>query len=293
MIEIARLLTQHQEDLSTLDISMWFREYDGPPEGAELILSQDLAQHYIYSADDRDPLYPALASVLRLYAIDPKPWEPIIRTVLRYGADIHAPVRRNMRDLNQSEYLCPVAQYGTPLDELFTYTLNPFEGQAAASGWLQILASEGHDISVYLETESALHIRPIQLTQPSHRPMGDDIDRKLVFSLGPRPSVSWDWWISPRSSTFLLREEYRLMAITQPDILLIAKSWKEAWPIRYPAWTQCHHSYGETQPASLPYKIFLDLTEARSAKRLAKKARKTARYQNSKGSHKVPGAWPM
>lgn len=38
MIEIARLLPQAQEDISALDISMWFQEYEGPPESAELIL---------------------------------------------------------------------------------------------------------------------------------------------------------------------------------------------------------------------------------------------------------------
>ena len=294
MIDIARFLAQKQEDLTAFDISMWFHEYDGPPEGAELILSQDLSQYYIRSADDRDRLYPALASVLRLYAIDPKPWDSVIRTLIRYGADVHAPVRRNLRGLDQSEYLCPLDPYGTPLDELFIYTLDPFQGQAAASGWLQILTSEGHDITVYLEKESTKHVRPMQLTHPSYRSTGYDNERKLVFDFGARPAVSWDWHISPRSSTFLLREEFRVMAITSPDCLLIARCWKEAWPIRYPAWSELHQSYRTTRPRSY-YKKLLDLANARtaSAKRLAKKARKTARGQRSKGSPQVPGAWPV
>ncbi len=219
MIEIARLLVQAQEDLSAFDISMWFREYEGPPEGAELILSQDLARYDICSADDSDPLYPALASILRLYAQAPESWESVIRTLIRHGVDVHAPVRRDLSFLDQSEYLCPVARYGTPLDELFMYTLDPSEGQAAANGWLQILASEGHDISVYLETESALHTRPMQLTYPSHRPWGYDNPRKPIFDLGARLSVYWDWWISPSSSTFLLREKFKTLAITLPDWL--------------------------------------------------------------------------
>lgn len=290
MIEIARLLAQAQEDLSAFDVSMWFQEYDGPPEGAELILSQDLTQCYICPPDDGDPLYPALASTLRLYAIDPKPWEPVIRTLIRHGADVHAPVRRNLSDLDQSEYTCPLAQYGTPLDELFIYTSNPLEGQAAARGWLQILASEGQDISVYLETESALHVRPMQLTHPSYRTMGYVNERKLIFDFEERPSVSWDWWISPSSSALLLREEFKLMALTPPDWMLITDSWKKAWPIRYPVWSERHQSNGEDLSCSR-YESFLDMAKARSAKRLAKKARKTSRAEKHEGSRKVPGAW--
>lgn len=79
MIEIARLLPQAQEDISVLDISIWFQEYEGPPENAELILSQDLTQYYTCSADDSDPLYPALASVLRLYAKIFELWEHVIQ----------------------------------------------------------------------------------------------------------------------------------------------------------------------------------------------------------------------
>ena len=66
MIAIARLLAQAQ-DLSAFDISKWFREYEGPPEAAQLILSQDMAQYYVCSADESAP---ALASILHLYAKD-------------------------------------------------------------------------------------------------------------------------------------------------------------------------------------------------------------------------------
>ena len=292
MIEIARLLARAQEDLSAFDISMWFQDYKGPPEGAEIILSQDLAQYYICSADDADPLYPALASVLRLYAKNSGPWDSILRTLIRHGADVHAPVRRKLAYLDQSEYPCPLTQYGTPLDELFMETLDPWEGQAAANSWLQILASEGHDISVYLQTESALHIRPMQLTHPSYRTPGYDNERKLVFDWGIRPSVSWDWWISPRSSAFLLREEFKLMAISAPDWFLIARSWKEAWPVRYPGWSELHQSY-RNDTSCERHEELLELAGTRAAKRLVKRARKSGRAQRYDEPRTVPGAWPI
>ena len=281
MIEIARLLMQAQKDLSDYDISMWFREYDGPPEGAKLILSQDLTQYWICSADKTDPLHPALASILRLYAKDLKSWEPVVRTLIRYGADIHAPVRRSLRDPDQYEYPCPVAQYGTPLDELFMYTLDPLEGERAANGWLQILASEGHDILAYLETESALHLRPIQLTHPSLLTVLYDNERQLIFNFEERPTVAWDWWINPFSSTYLLRKEFTAMALCPRNSWLIMKPWRKAWPIRYPAWV------GD-DPLSSRNRKSQELAEARSARKLVEKVAKRARAQRRKGLRKVP-----
>lgn len=292
MIELARLLAGCQEELSAFDISMWFEDYDGPPEGAEIMLSQDLARYYISSADDGDLLYPALASILRVSAKDFGPWESIIRTLVRSGTNVHAPVRRRLSYLDQSQYPCPLAQYGTPLDELFMETLDPWQGQAAANSWLQILASEGHDILVYLREESDLHIRPMQLTHPSYHHPGYDNERKLVFDLGPRPSVTWDWWINPRSPAFLLRQEFKLMAISAPDWFLIARPWKDSWPIRHPIWSELHQSYGNADSCKRREKL-LKLAGMRTAKRLAKKAQKSGRPQIYEEPRKVPGAWPV
>ena len=99
------------------------------------------------------------------------------------------------------------------------------EDQAAASGWLQILASEGYNILGYLEKESDWHPGPIQLTIPSCIPIAYANERRLVFDWTVPPTVSWDWWASPKSSTFLLRQEFMLMAIKSlPDLLLIERS---------------------------------------------------------------------
>ena len=40
VLDIARLLVRKQEDLSALDVSQYFRDYEGPPEGAEFMLSK-------------------------------------------------------------------------------------------------------------------------------------------------------------------------------------------------------------------------------------------------------------
>ena len=291
MVEIAKLLAQAQNDFSEFDISTWFREYEGPPEGAEIILSHELARYYICAADDSDPHYPALASVLRSYARNHEPWDPVIRTLLRYGADIHAPVRRKHSSLDQSGNPFPLAKFCTPLDELFMYTCDPFEGQVAAHGWLQILESEGYNLSAYIERESALHVGPMQLTHPSCRTIAYGNQRKLVFGFDSHPTVSWDWWISPSSSTYQLREEFRIMAITLPDWLLITKPWKEAWPFSFPVWSKLNQSHGDAS-SCLRYKKLFERANTRAAKRVAEKAQKLARAQRSKGPRQFPGAWP-
>ena len=291
MTDIARLLMQAQEDLSEFDLSEWFYEYTGPPEGAEFILSQDLAKHYIRFQDDSDPLYPALASILRLYAKRPEPWESVIRTLIRSGADVHAKVRRDLTFLDQSTYPCPVSKYGTPLDELFKHTIDPLEGQVAASGWLQILSSEGYNILAYLEAESDLHARPMQLTIPHRRPMGYANERKLVFDWGVHPTVSWDWWINPSSSTFLLRQEFKLMAIrSQSDGMLIKRSWKETWPVILPVWSELHQYCGDASSRAVYKKL---LKRANNRTNVGKKARRMKRAERNKRRGKVPGAWPQ
>lgn len=307
MMEIGSLLIQAQRGFSEFDMSEWFFEYDGPPEGAKLILSEDLAKYYIRFADVSDPLYPALASILRLFAKDPQAWESVVRTLIRSGADVHARVRRDLTFLDQSEYLCSVRDNGTPLDELFMYTMDPFEGQVAANHWLQLLASEGHNIPTYLKTESELHLLPMQLTIPSHRTMGYTNPRKLVFDWGARPTVCWDWWVSPSSSTFLLRQEFRLMAInSKPDAMRIKHSWKKTWPIKLPVWSELHQYCGDGSSRA-HYKTLLECANARAAKRVDMKARKMARAGKIEGppredatarnpcqvALRVPGAWPI
>ena len=170
IIDTLRLLTQSQSDISSRDIFDFWSSYEGPVEGAEFAFSQDLIQSE-YDISDGDELYPHLATALRVYGADPSQPEDILRLLLRKGMGLHSPVPRNwgVEDLNEhliSIYPCEVLEYGTPLDDLFSYTETPFEGEEAADRWLQILSSEGHDVTAYLEEESKLHAAQEQLTFP-------------------------------------------------------------------------------------------------------------------------------
>ena len=98
---LGRLLAHNQEDLSAVDVSHYFQGYRGPPEGAELILSEYPVQYDRRSLDDDyyGKGYPTLAAILRAYAREPSPWESILRALIRRGADLHARVRRHRREI--------------------------------------------------------------------------------------------------------------------------------------------------------------------------------------------------
>ncbi|KAM0798442.1 hypothetical protein BDR22DRAFT_373440 [Usnea florida] len=226
VLTIAELLARKQEELSAFDISNFFQHHHGPPEALELILSVHPSQYDLCSQDDDDTgqMYPMLAAALRHYGRDPSTWEPILRALIRRGAGLHPRVRRNLRGLEESGYPCPLSEYGTPLDELFTNCADREAAKKAADGWLQILASEGCNPSAYLKEEIKIRTKDMHFTCASMTANNYDIPRQLFYVLGDHPSVSWDWWINPASSTFSLRgvmnNQIVTITITQPLFLI-------------------------------------------------------------------------
>lgn len=281
MLDIVRLLTQRQEDLSAFDVSLYFQGYRGPPEGAQLILSEYPVQY------DMSPtnggcvsIYPTLAAVLRAYAKEPSSWESVLRTLIRRGADLHAEVPRNREDMKQIGYPCDMADVGTPLDELFRWKRDSSAARTTANSWLRILASEGRSPSTYLEEEFKLRAKGLHFTHASSSPLGYDSPRKLFFELGDRPSVFWDWWIDPKSSTYLVREEFKCLVTNLPDWLRVPRGWEEPWPFTHPKWSSLHQAYAR---------------EPTKCKALLKKANERAvrRMERREGPRRIPGAWPV
>ena len=173
-VETLRILTQSKDGISGQDIYLFWMIYmPNPVEVADFMLSQDLIPSESDVSDDEE-VFPILATALREFARDPSQWESFLRLLLRKNADLHSPVprfrcTRDPDEIFESLFPCRVLEYGTPLDDLFVYTSTPFEGQAAAHYWLQILSSEGFDSRAYLEEEFALHAEQMQLIRPSHR----------------------------------------------------------------------------------------------------------------------------
>lgn len=60
-----------------------------------------------------------------------------------------------------------VNEYRTPLDILFEFSGTPDEAKILGTEWLELSASKGHDVVVYLKKEMTLHSPPHQLTHPT------------------------------------------------------------------------------------------------------------------------------
>ena len=290
ILDIVRLLVHKQEDLSAFDVSHYFQRYFGPPEGAELVISEYPVEYDRRSLDDYSGEgYPTLAAVLWSYAREPSAWESVLRALIRRGAGLHARVRRDREDMNRIWYPCHMADYGTPLDELFRWNEDPFERRIEADGWLRVLASEGHDPSNYLREEFILRAEEMHFTHPSICSSDHDSPRKLFFELGDRPSVYWDWWIDPKSSISLLREE--LKCLTQIS-RFHPETWEEYWPYAVPLWSRLEQEYGY-EAWSSECRAREKLADDRAIARTKAKAAKLLRAQRGKGPRRVPGAWPM
>ncbi len=169
-IQSLRLMTQYQNETSSRDMYELWGGYAGPVEGAEFLFSQDLIPSES-DVSDGEVIFPPIATALRGYGKYPSQWDNFVRLLLQKEARLHSPVPRSasieyINEQHDLVYPCKILEYGTPLDELFRYTKTPFEGEAAADRWLQILLSEGYDVMDYLQEELALHAQQMQLTYP-------------------------------------------------------------------------------------------------------------------------------
>lgn len=115
--------------------------------------------------------------------------------------------------------------------------------------------------------------------------------RQLIYQWGSTPSISWDWWIDPSSSTYLIREEFKYMSMLCEEFLTPPNDWATLWPLRYPAWSdhyQCYESIDESYR-----RLLYELAQERANRRWEKKMLKAARAQGLKKQDRMPGAWPV
>ena len=303
-IDILRLLIPKGDDISKNDRSAFFEMYNGPVEGLELMLSPEFSHVSILHDDDDDDNdqahFPPLATALRIYGADMEQGECLLRKLVREGADLHATIPVYRYGLPWSSgfwnYDYPVSNINTPLDELFSQTDTPFEAKDVAKGWLHILWSEGIDVLAYLEAEISLHPLPTVLTYRSRIHWIPCTPRQLVFELGGKPSVVWDWYIDPESSAALLRNDFAQIA-SIPCFDGHDDSWDEFWPFQNPPWRGSDGQIRTERPRPRDFdgwndfKRHMRLVETRATRREEKKAIKLARAQGRKWPSKMPGSW--
>lgn len=262
VIDSLRVIAQSQEELSPQDIHEFFRVYDGPPEGLELLMNHFPFAFESYEASYLWPRFSILSTALRVYGLGGSDWGAFIRKLIRQGADLHS-------GIPQHASFSPVS----PLDFLFfprDYD-SPLETKTVGDGWLQLLASEGCDINQYLEEEMRIHADK-KKTFALCRFLFSNPYRRLFFEQGSKPSVSWDWWIDPSSPIALLSKEF-------PSIVIEGTREFDDWDLTWPI---IQERLGHS----------LDQIDQRDERRVKKRAAKLARTQGFKRSFKLPGAWP-
>ena len=303
-VDIARTLSQAQEEISSSDVTNFIIYYSGPKVVLELLLSQDSVQQELILNEGEENHYNVLGATLLIYGsffASPDPaflsrYESIIRRLLRIGVDVHAPVLRG-HNFQPDDYPCSLNPYSTPLDELFKYTRAADQAKDVADAWLRILSTEGKDVLTYLEKEKALHATRPMFTCP--RFCYNYPPRHLVFSLGEAPSVFADRWINPDCSTSLLfqdlkdtniLEEYSIFRYIEWQEYLDSE-WKSVWPINYPRWYESLKPsiLFETDDATTDR--LRQRAQERANRRWHRKARKAARLNGTRTHTSMPGAW--
>ncbi len=277
---VIRLLITSQMDLTGNEVDECSTCYIGPPEGLECMISPDV---YPEELDWRHlPLKPLLTAV-QAFSLNAPEWTNLMRKIVRLSTDlhrVHEPQKRTS-DLSPTER-CPNL---TLLDELFKCVYDPIEGAPIARAWLSILATEGHDVTRYLETEMNLHadhecIQPARWT---------NLDRKLFFCFA-EPSVEWDWWINPEAPASLLCNEFRHMICRYETRRYWEWGWEHSWPFLIPEWSaRCGRS-SYRPDRNKKWQKMNELARSRAARRVEKKGIKSARVEGTYRPTRMPGA---
>ena len=300
-VDTLRVMVQAQDDFTTDDVRglivLSVGYYEVPLEVADFIFSQESIHYRISQGAEDDTTIPILAEILPVFVGEPLRLEPLVRKLVRIGADLHARVpRRKAAPRKPDSYgRLPRSAYGTPLDELFGSTSTPFEARAAADSWLRLLASEGQDVKTYLEKEMDLHVMDGYFTWPHYAFPGFSQSHILRVDLEKCPSVWWDWYIDPSASASELRREFDHIVMLDLDYISYLTMWESTWPYKDQIW--CDNPAPPDRDYSLGERLewtrINTLAQDRANRRMKKKAAKAARAQGlKKNRSRMPGTWP-
>ena len=188
---------------------------------------------------------------------------------------------------------CGMQKCVAPLDTMFRAIEDPFEARDVGNAWLNILSSEGCDVS-YLEEEKTLHTAQSQIT-----PSGSRCQlRQLLIELGESLSVSWRWRYDPNCSAYLVQEEFASWNIhhNDPDPWF-RPEWTETWPFEYSERAGPFDRYkgyipGKGDEMYNEWKRLHKLAQRRAENRLWKRAAKLGLLGGRKQDAPMPGSWP-
>jgi hypothetical protein len=169
---------------------------------------------------------------------------------------------------------------------------HPFDAQAIGTRFLEMLDASNVDLAEYLTFERQHH--PEGLLAPEIRIF---INRGLSFKVPDRRAIklyiceeqpfllSWDWWVDPKETAFIVLHEFRHFGQAEYSFYNEYDP-RVYWPFIYPIWT--------FRLIRLPKDVRTMLSkrfQQRFDRRWQKKMIKQAKIQGTYKKPKIPGTW--
>ncbi len=179
------------------------------------------------------------------------------------------------------------------LEVAVTSVAHAFDAQIIGTRFVEMLDASNVDLAEYLTFELQHHLKGLLAPEkqiltlwgesPDPRTIKLDIYEEKPFSL------SWDWWLDPKETGFIVCHEFRYFGRAEhfihgdsrlPEGLIY-------WPFIYPNWTVGLDGRWADEEEMALLKRF----QQRSNHRWQKKKIKQAKIQGIYKTSKMPGAW--
>jgi hypothetical protein len=193
------------------------------------------------------------------------------------------------------------------LEVAVTSVAHPFDAQKIGTRFLEMLGASNVDLAEYLNFERQHHPKGLLLPEALISTYGtqwtspwnsdflwlnwpDPREAKLYIHEEQPFSLSWDWWVDPQATAFIVCHEFRHFGRAEHFVygedeqILSVES--RFWPFIYPKWT-----IGPSYWAREEDKELLKRVEQRSDRRWQKKMIKEAKIQGAYKKPKMPGTW--
>lgn len=275
------MLSGPGNELCLADLPGFFQHYFGPPEGIQLLLSQEVAGVQI--EDLRASATEALSGALSKFgATRDKEWKLVLRQLIKLGANIH-----NEHEDHKAYYPDVIS---TQLNQLLDWCLDPWKSKALIDEWLQILSEEAVDLATYISTELELRTkgpRAIYWCNGHQTKL-----RQFVFSTTEPVGIHFEWWIDPELPAALVLEEFKNIGLGEHECEDALE--EDYWPCG-DSWSGCCNRCGTflwaSEPLPKSYRTRLELAEKRFQARERRKAVKYHKIQGFTDRRRMPGAW--
>jgi hypothetical protein len=191
------------------------------------------------------------------------------------------------------------------LEVAVTSVAHPFDAQTIGTRILEMLDAINVDLAEYLTFERQHHPEGLLFPEtpiykrwaPSQSctssPLFDWPDPQAIklYIHEEQPfSLSWDWWVDPQATAFIVCHEFRHFGRAEhfvygEDEYMLPVEIRY-WPFIYPEWTLGFHEWATEEDYEL-----LRRFQQRFDRRWQKKMIKEAKIQGTYKKPKMPGTW--